>query len=222
MDGCRRGWVVAAISGEADLRLWTIGDAELRPALGGMVRATVVIDIPIGLPDGGARRADVEARRRLGARRASVFPAPIRPVLDARSWEEACAISRGVSGAGCSRQTVGILPKVRAVDRVMTPDLQRRVAEGHPEVSFATMAGGPLRHPKRSEAGRRERLTLLRARFPRAEALLSRLPGGVSGDGIDALAMLWTALRLRSGQAQRLPAGVTEVDGRGLRCEIAF
>ena len=38
----------------------------------------LAIDIPIGIPEAGARPADREARALLGPRRNSVFPAPVR------------------------------------------------------------------------------------------------------------------------------------------------
>src|SRR5215469_13251124 len=57
----------------------------------------IAIDIPIGLLDTyrlGGRICDCEARRALGSPRgSSVFPAPVRGVLVARSPEEASAIS---------------------------------------------------------------------------------------------------------------------------------
>lgn len=54
---------------------------------------TFMIDVPIGLPDRGARECDKAARRRLGpSRGSSVFPAPIRRILAATSYIEACAI----------------------------------------------------------------------------------------------------------------------------------
>jgi predicted RNase H-like nuclease len=52
------------------------------------------IDIPIGLPGGRPRTVDGEARRLLGPRASSVFPAPARGTLDASSYEEACEASR--------------------------------------------------------------------------------------------------------------------------------
>src|SRR5437870_3658001 len=77
VDGCRLGWVVATDDG-----------VEVVPALDDvLVQCDAVgIDIPIGLPDAGPRACDVEARRRLGPRRSSVFPAPRRALLPCRDW----------------------------------------------------------------------------------------------------------------------------------------
>lgn len=67
--------------------------------------AVLGVDIPIGLADEGARHCDKEARRVLGQPRASsVFPAPIRPVLAAECWEEACTIRERAAGKRMSKQ----------------------------------------------------------------------------------------------------------------------
>ena len=182
----------------------------------------LVLDVPIGLLDRGPRRADLEARTRLGRRASSVFPAPLRPMLEAATWEQACEIRELLCGLRCSRQTAGILPRIRAVDARITPELQDEgVVEGHPEVIFATMANRRgLRHPKRLPEGREERLGLLRERFDGVDAVLESIPRGLRGDAVDAWALLWTARRLLCGEAIRLPAGAVERDSRGLRCEM--
>src|SRR4051812_13232699 len=113
VDGCRAGWVVAV--SDQSLRTPEFGIAPsfqaLRDALYG-VRAVIGIDIPIGLPAGGAlndgtRRADGAARAFLGGRRrSSVFSAPCRATLQATSYREACELeirARGV-GKGLSQQ----------------------------------------------------------------------------------------------------------------------
>ena len=50
----------------------------------------IVIDVPIGLLHAGERECDRAARKLIGKRRSSVFPAPIRAMLDAETYEEAC------------------------------------------------------------------------------------------------------------------------------------
>jgi predicted RNase H-like nuclease len=122
----------------------------------------IVIDVPIGLLESGRRHCDTLARQRIGPRRNSVFTAPLRPMLQASSHAESSAIRRGIEEKGYSMQGFGIVPLVRSVDQVMTPELQTRIREGHPEVSFAAMAGMPLQHPKLKAAGKLERIELLR------------------------------------------------------------
>ena len=97
------------------------------------------IDIPIGLPDSGSRRCDIEARKMIGERRSSVFPAPVRGLLGAATYEEAVARSRAIHGKSLSKQAFAILPKIEEVDRLMTPERQCHLVEVHPEACFTVL-----------------------------------------------------------------------------------
>jgi predicted RNase H-like nuclease len=127
VDGCRAGWlcVIAPAEGQPLTALVTV---SLEVMLHGLPRwSLIAVDVPIGLADRGARRCDVEARRCLGrGRGSSVFPAPLRCVLSASSYEEACRRCAAVDGKRMSRQAFGLLAKVRQVDTLMVrrPALQ--------------------------------------------------------------------------------------------------
>ena len=180
--------------------------------------AAIAIDMPIGLSTAGQRACDVEVRRRLGARRASVFPAPIRPVLRASDYVEALEIGRAADGRGMSKQSFHLLPKVREVDALITPSRQRTIVECHPELCFAAMTGAPCTHPKRTAAGRAERLAALREAFPDVDVhLAAPHRGAKSDDVLDAFATAWTARRVLAGTAEHVGG---DLDGRGLRMEI--
>ena len=185
--------------------------------------AAVGVDIPIGLSDDKSRQADVRAREVLRPLRASsVFPAPVRAVLTATSYEEACALSFGACGKKISKQTYAILPKIREADGAMTPELQKRVVEVHPEVSFCSLNKmQPLAHSKKSPAGAQKRERLLAKLFEDDLACRAVRDGVWLEDFFDACAAAWTARRLALGKAERLPAGPS-VDGRGLRMEIVY
>jgi predicted RNase H-like nuclease len=202
-------------------------DVRVIPSLGALVPglesgrlAAAAIDIPIGLAAGGPRDCDREARRLLGPRRSSVFPAPVRPVLHATSYAEACAISREHCGKGVSKQLYNILGKIRESDHVMSPRLQAQLFEACPELSFALMHGGaPMRHTKRTQEGRDERVAALRVGLGvGVTPLVERPPSGAARDDVfDALALAWTARRIAAGQGLRLGG---DLDGRGLRMEV--
>lgn len=209
VDGCRGGWAVALASPEArdrdpfDVRVVpTFADVlALRPI-------AIAIDMPIGLLESSARACDVEARRRLGPRRSSVFPAPLRPMLAARSYEEAKAI------AGLSKQAYHLIPKIREVDAHITPRRQRTIVEAHPELCFSRLLGHPCLAPKRTTEGRAERRTVV-------NLTIDRPPKGAAWDDVlDACALVHTARRLVSGDIERLGDGAR--DTRGLRCEIVL
>ncbi len=193
-------------------------------------RAAVIgVDMPIGLLDAaapGGRECDGAARALLGARRSSVFSPPVRQALAAASYAEALALNRASSPArlGISLECFNLFPKLREVDDVLRarPALQRRVKEVHPELAFLAMAnGGRPPASKRTAEGRDARVRLLsRAGFPDVAAAVSaRGPGVAVDDVLDAHAVCWSAMRIATGLARRLP-DMPPRDGSGLLMEI--
>ncbi|MPZ50017.1 MAG: DUF429 domain-containing protein [Dehalococcoidia bacterium] len=225
IDGCPKGWiaVLATSTGHGlhfqSITVYSALDAILAtPDL-----AAIALDIPIGLSDGPPRAADLDARRFLGRpRSSSVFPAPLRCLLDATDYVTACEASFAACGRRLSRQAFNILPKVRDADLLITPALQTRVRECHPEVSFAALnAGSAMRHNKKTAAGRAERAALLNALFDQDLSLL-RIPSGAARDDFyDAAILAWTAARIARGQAVSLPAEPPR-DSRGLLMQIVY
>jgi len=64
VDGIRNGWIAAILreGGSTEVKTFpTFRSLEDENSL-----ASIVIDIPIGLPDYGARACDQETRKRLG------------------------------------------------------------------------------------------------------------------------------------------------------------
>jgi len=175
--------------------------------------------MPIGLPDTGPRACDIAARARLGVRRASVFPSPIRPMLDATSYADALAIGRRIHGRGLSRQTFNLIPKIRDLDRHVTPAMQSWIGEAHPELCFALLIGTPCAASKKTSEGRAERLAAIVATYPdAADRIADSHPGAAVDDVLDAYALTVTARRLHGGTVIRLGDGA--VDARGLRQEV--
>src|SRR5262245_19672995 len=228
IDGCRGGWLVAASDAALSALRFSVVE-DLEPLISGAERdgMLMAIDIPIGLAEGGPRTCDLEARRLLGRPRgSSVFPAPCRPALAATTYRRACGLSRRALGVAMSIECFNIMPKIRQVDALMTPARQAFVREVHPELVFALASGRPhgLVEPKRTAAGERVRLRLLRRAAPRFDPAALRARLGRSriarDDVVDAVACLVAALRIAEGKALVLPAGAVEQDSRGLRMEI--
>lgn len=216
VDGCPGGWVGARVE-DGGLHWHTGSFAELLA-----VPADVVaVDIPIGLPDGAARRrADLEARAALGGQRASVFLVPPRVVLEAGTQADATRLSRAAGSVGVSIQTFHVLAKVAEVDAVLQADrtLVDRVLEVHPEVSLRRLGGRSL-PPKRTAAGRRERLAVLRTWLPQLEVPHPRPGRAQPDDCLDAVACAWTAARWLSGDAEVL-GGETDATGLPMRIVV--
>ena len=166
VDGCRAGWLYVAIDPSGGMR-WGVIQllADLVRSAGDSDR--IFVDIPIGLPEGGeGRPCDRQARRRLGRRGSSVFPAPARAVLGIDTYEDANRTSRVAAGKGISKQTFAIAPKVQEVDTLLrrSTKARRLVREVHPEVCFWALAGETpmsLSKKAKAKAGFRERVAVL-------------------------------------------------------------
>ena len=134
VDGCRSGWFYFELQGSN----YTYGVVSNLAELveGASSGDSILVDIPIGLRDSDSvpRVWDQEARRILGPRASSVFPAPIRSILGAATYQEALAEARRLTGKGVSRQGYAILPKIAEVDELMRSEEARAVIrEVHPE-----------------------------------------------------------------------------------------
>jgi len=209
VDGCAGGWIAAVDDGSESAptchRFASIGAVMERAP------TVVAIDVPIGLLDRGARDCDAAARKLLGARRNSVFTTPIRATLKATSHRHACALRIEIEGKKLSIQAWGILRKVLEIDEALRTHEEWRecIREVHPEVCFYHLNGNrPLTWAKKRAEGRRERLELLQPHFGNAvaDALAERRRLGCAADDvIDAFAALWTARRIASGIAVRIP-----------------
>ena len=108
VDGTPNGWaVVVSNEGQMHVReIARLADIFEHPPYPDIV----AVDVPIGLLDAyeiGGRECDRKARRDLEQRGSSVFVPPIRAVLNARCYEEACAVSRASSRV-CPRTSCGI------------------------------------------------------------------------------------------------------------------
>jgi predicted RNase H-like nuclease len=225
IDGCKAGWLCV-------IRDTTTGriQVHLLPHIRELLALKpgpniIAIDIPIGLPDSGPRNCDREARQRLGTPRgSSVFSAPIRPMLRATSYEQACRIGERVDGRKISRQTWNILPKIREVDEFLRGNSDRRfrIHEVHPELCFWYWNGNcAMQFGKKSKEGRAEREVLVRDHYGDADILAPRsLPRGFANDDLlDSFAALGTAERIAAGTAIRLPNDPI-IDSVGLMMEI--
>jgi predicted RNase H-like nuclease len=209
VDACRTGWAGIALSGGQARAYFAPGIEELadRAAADGPL-LVIAIDIPVGLPDAGRRSADVLARKELKARWPSLFITPVRTAVEAADYQAAAAENRRLAGEGLSRQAFALRAKILDVDQWLQAGSPApvRVVEAHPELSFAAMAGAPLRSRKSTWAGAVQRRTLLAREGIVLEGDLG-LAGEQAGvdDVLDAAAAAWTARRVSQGSARCLP-----------------
>lgn len=221
VDGAKGGWVMAVTSSvpgspvSFSLRpsfadVWTNTQSSGIVALG--------IDMPVGPPGEDLRRSDIKARQLLGPRRSSLFWTPPLCVLDAAGHAEANRLSKRATGRGLSIQAFNLLPKVREVRAVLSPDdlsprARPQAAEVHPETSFAALASQPMAASKRQPAGQAERMAALAPEFANLDAAVSPEPGAALDDLLDAAVAAWTARRMATAMAMILGDGEADETG---------
>ena len=238
VDGCRAGWFSVGFDrrGNYEVEMFR-AFIELLLHYGGA--SLVLVDIPIGLPKGPeGRDCDREARKLLGPRRSSVFPAPTRPTVQQAAespgdYRRANEIERRFAGKGTSKQTFAIAPKIAEVDRVMEASdgsARRLVREVHPEVCFWALNNRqPMRFGKRTEEGEDERLRVLQGIEPKAQGIFDRACSKFArkdvarDDILDALVAAVTAYLGQGdeGRLQTVPAHPS-TDSTGLPMEMVF
>ena len=235
VDGCRGGWLVVSrpLDDPGSARV------ELKQSFSDVLamepRAEVIaVDMPIGLAARsgiGGRRADVEARANLGRRKSSVFAMPSRAAVMETDYKAACATAFATSDPPrkISRQAFNIFPKILEIDALMTPCMQDRVREAHPEVAFWALNGEtPLEFAKKMKSRPDQPGLAFRRQLLVAAGYDANLLDGRSGypaakvgrdDLLDAAACSWSAARIARGEARRFPAH-PGIDAKGLRMEI--
>jgi predicted RNase H-like nuclease len=215
LDGFRWGWVAAWIDDHGNHSF------DYSPNLERLLSLRyhrAMIDIPIGLPNKGLRDCDVRARELMGP---SVFPGARRELWTFASQASANQyywLHEG-EGMGISCQLWSIRGKIQEVDEIMTPERQRTLCETHPELIFWSRSGRKMLKNKKTDEGRKQRMTVLRRLgFKNIDRWLKlRFRTGIGRDDlIDACACAIAARDADSTFGGPMP------DSRGLRMEMHF
>ncbi len=229
VDGCRGGWVVVTAAQAWPDAPVTLA-AEVVPGLEPVVErarrgelAAVAVDMPMGLLTDRPRLSDREARAVLGPRRASVFPTPVRAVLGAATYPEACDRSRAACGRALSKQAWFLVDRIRHLDELITRADQDAVVEAHPECAFLRLAaeieGGEPLPSKHTPEGQRRRVHLLRRHLGRPFDQLWRAAPAPPLDLLDATVLTVTARHVVAGTAIVLGR---ETDPTGKLAQVVY
>lgn len=237
IDGCPAGWIACLVAQDGPI----VPEIRLVPRLADLLDgpdapAIAAIDMPIGLPDfigPTGRGPERLVRPMLGERQSSVFSIPARAAIfagegldDREGYAAACAAALAASDPPkkVSKQAFFLFPKIREIDRLMTPERAARIVEAHPEVAFAVLNGAAMSLPKKVKSrpnppGLDERRALLaRLGFP-ADALVRPPRSAGEDDLIDACVLALVARRVARGEAVSFPDPPL-VDPRGLPIRI--
>ena len=218
-DGSSSGWVVAAKNRCGKIVIKEVG--SIQAIFEHWDVQTLAIDMIIGIPEQtqrGGRRAEREARKLLSPRGAVVFSTPCRAAVYASDYVQALELSRQSSpqNIGLSKQSYNITPKIRELDLFLRKHSKQRdcIFEVHPELSFWEMNKREQIPTKHSPEGRKKRMELLEE-----QGLLQQR--SVSIDEMDALACLYSAIRIQSNQADCVPLEPVQ-DAFGLSMQICW
>jgi len=230
VDACKAGWFAVVLEGKTNWKvnvfrdvfsLWNQHkDARL-----------ILIDIPIGLRDSGSneRSCDKPARRLLGRKRgSSVFPVPCRAAIYA-NVTEASDINKRLTDRRLSKQVLGIIPKIKEVDELLSADMtaRSRIREIHPEICFWALNGKKsMTFSKKDERGIQERKEALISVYPYCGDIFNYaereyIRKEVARDDIlDALVAAVTASKERQG-ISTIPENPV-FDSKGLPMEMVY
>ncbi len=231
VDGCKSGWFAVAIYDNGKWELLTfksVGDLHKVYADSDII----LIDIPIGLKGSGKeeRLCDLRARKLLGhGRGSSVFPVPCRQAVYCESYEEAHKTNKEIMERGLSKQTWGIVSKIREVDEfiVKNKSVIGRLKESHPEVCFYALSGQPMQYSKKYREGADERINVLRKLYQNTDEIIEYALNNYKrkelalDDIVDALCLSISGLYgLKNGFTVIPECG--ETDGKNIGMQIFF
>ena len=143
------------------------------------------------------------------------------------SYESASQKNQKVTGRQLSRQTWGLVPKIREVDELMRRYGQAKevVREAHPELLFRGLAGGPMVHNKKTREGFTERMTILQLFEPDAKSLIATAflaHGGFEATRDDVVdAFVLTICAQQPGRLKTVPENPPK-DPKGLPMQMVY
>lgn len=232
VDGCAAGWIalLRSLTDPADTRLHVFAEfsnlLDFEPFL-----QVIAVDMPIGLPDrigSDGRGPEKSVRPNLGQRQSSVFSVPSRAAVYTKGYRDACAIALATSEPPkkISKQAFYLFPKIREIDALMTPDLESRIYEVHPELAFWRLNDKrAMELPKKIKGranpdGLKQRRDLLVACGLDRGFLDQAPPKGCGRDDVlDAAVNCLIAEHIHAGKAEPFPKDYQR-DARGLRIAI--
>ena len=248
VDGCRGGWFSVGLDRDGGLGSHRVFGSFAELLEHNADADLVLVDMPIGLPEGsGGRACDKEARGELKPfRSSSVFPTPTRQAVRQaarapKDYYAASLVERQFTKKGLTKQTFNIACKIAQVDdalRCRGVDARPQVREVHPEVCFwalshrgdiCTCNRTSMSHNKKRSAGEEERIRVLEHHLPQARTMYNGLADSfprnrvAKDDILDAMAAAVTGwlVGVGKGKLATLPS-VPQMDAEGLPMEMVY
>lgn len=168
---------------------------------------SIIIDMPIGLPENIQDiRPDSAARKVLSSRASCVFNTPSRQAIYENEYPDANETNRNILGKGLSKQSFAISNKIRDIDEFLykEPKWRNKLIESHPEVCFAMLNAKingpePIYDNKKTPTGIEKRLDLLSKYYDRTDEIRELIHSDAKlkrfkDDVIDALCLAVTGM----------------------------
>ncbi|MGL5080506.1 MAG: DUF429 domain-containing protein [Microcoleaceae cyanobacterium] len=228
VDGCRAGWFYVGFDQDWNYQFGLLKQfAEIENFLANCQQ--ILVDIPIGFREihRQERLCDLAARKILGKRSSSIFPAPVRSVLKLEDYHQASAENYNCSGRKLSKQSWNIVAKIREVDEFLGKVKgTRKIRECHPEICFWALNNKTVVNTRKKTAeGIEERLEILSQYYQDVRKLVAEAQSSYRrkdlaiDDIIDALACgvaatFWNCLKVLPPEP--------ELDTIGLPMEIVY
>lgn len=226
IDWMKPYWLAAEIRGEDIFVRKLTHLAEINNCY--LHADAVLIDIPIGLPENAeenAARPDRAARNYLSAdRKPTMFPVPCRQSIHIAGYAQASAENERVLGKKLTSQSYAFAKMICQADDFLADEKywQNRLMESHPEVAFQMLNGGNgLQSSKHTEAGARERITILQRYGIDPLSLFAAFTPKQYEDVLDALCLAVSAKLGCENGFRTIPEEPT-CDSRGLKMQMVF
>ena len=210
VDGCKGGWIAAILKhGKLIIdKINNINDIVNKyPDFD-----EILVDMVIGLPSSKNHvRPDTYARQIIKERTSTIFPAPCRQAVYAKTVAEAYEENEKALGKKFTPLTVGIIPKIRELDSFLQNNQKYKnvIKESHPEVCFARLNGRTMLSKKSEIDGIEERIHLLARYIPELSlAKLSILAKNMKcniDDIVDAVCLTVTSNIAAQGYFEIIP-----------------
>ncbi|MDR0936881.1 MAG: DUF429 domain-containing protein [Oscillospiraceae bacterium] len=236
IDGCEDKWVAVAIKDSGfEVELYkSVAEICEKYQSAKSPENSIIIDMPIGLPDRAEDlRPDVLLRSKLKGRASTVFPVLGRKIVNATDYEQAKLLNKELTGKTVVKQSFDIFYKIREIDDFLrdNPEWKNRLVESHPEYCFALLNDNkPILGDKKKAGGECEiaRIETLSKYYPEITLVIEEFrnlfnkrmkPENRYNDLLDALALaIVGAIGLRHGFTY-LPE-IPTADSQGLLMQI--
>lgn len=191
---------------------------------------SIIIDIPIGLPENIDHiRPEVEARKYLKGKASSIFNVPCRQAVYSENYTKAIEENKANLKVSLSPLSYAICKKIREVDEFLNkvPKWKNKLLEGHPEICFSKLNNGQaVLENKTKPEGQQRRLEILKRYYNESDLVIDKYLKDVPtrkkiDDVIDALVLAVSGVIGLENKFETMPKEPMK-DRRGIKMQMTY